>query len=905
MITSDGGRPGPSRLFLWVLKALYPREFWTANGCEILRFLQLQRRETRFQGWSGGILYHLEVGKDAFLVALRLRMTGEESAPRGSDPKPDPGGGAKPSMIDILAQDLRLAVRSLQRRAGFAVVVVGTLGLGIGATTAIFTVVNGVLLAPLPFEEPGKLVIIHETAPELGSVLAVSYPNYLDWQGEASSFESMFAFRRSEMNLTGKVDPIRLSALAVSASMFDVLGVLPFVGRGFLANEDLSGGPRAVVLSFGLWESQFGADPGLLGQNLTLDGLSYTVVGVMPESFSFPTPGQGFDLYVPIGCSEESWLEDRGSRMGVAVIGRLGQGVVIERARADLDALGARLEAAYPDSNTGLRALIRPLRGYVVRTVDGLLWAILFCVVFVLLIACTNVANLLLADAASRRREIGVMAALGASRGRIVRFLLTESVFLWLIGAGVGVGLAGAGTGMLTRWLTGEVPRIENVELSAPVLIFALGVTLATGVIFAVLPAVLAARSDPQNSIMEGGRTETGSHGQRIRRRLVVAEITLAQALLVVACLALQSLFLLTRVDLGFETENVLTLRVSLPQSRYPEAGDQSRFYLGLRDQAAAMPGVVSASIVGPLPLGNATWRNGYSVEGEEAPTAWQRQLTDVFAISADYHETMRIPLLRGRLFEDSDGRDSVRVAIVDAAFADRHWPDTDPIGKRIAWGPPGPDADWFRVVGVVGSVKHQVPGSETAVQMYFPFEHDDGTRFLAVRTEIPSERLVEPLRKAVLDLDPLQPISAVRTMDDYFTDTFSSNRIMGLLLGAFAGLAVLLASVGIYGVVSRSVTERTREVGVRMALGASRARVLGSVVRQGLAWTMMGLIWGSTLALMVAAFLEAELYGVKPLEPLGLVSASACLALISVLASYFPARKASKVEPMGALRAD
>lgn len=796
-------------------------------------------------------------------------------------------------------QDIRFASRMIRRRLGFTTVAVLTLAVGIGATTSMFSIIYGVLLKPLPYSEPENLMQMWERLPRFENA-SVAWPNFVDWREQNTVYEQIAGFRPVGMNLTGAGDPAELLVYQLSAEMFDILGVPPFLGRSFLVEEDRVGAEPVAVLTHSLWQTRFGADQSIVGRSITLDDLQYTVVGVMPRDFVFPPLEPDTDLWVPVGrfaLEENGWLE-RQNHNALQVIGRLRTGATIERARADMETIALRLEEEYPESNTGNRVHVASMYERALGDTRRPLMLLFYAVGFVLLIACANVANLLLARSAVRHREIAVRSSVGAAKSRIVRLLLTESVMLWLLGGLGGLLVANGGTRLLSSWLAGTIPRAGDVRIDGLVLAFVLCVSLFTGIIFGLVPAVRSARLDLQASLKEGTK---GAGGTRGGRGLVVAEVMLAQALLIVAGLTIHSFWLLANEDPGLDARNLLTARISLPTSRYPELSGRHDFFNQLLDRVGVLPNVVSAAAGGPLPFGLGGWQSGYQIEGEPPPEPGQTPVVEMTAASAEYHRTLGIPLLRGRFFTEADRGDAPPVAIIDETLAERHWPSANPIGQYIRQG-----GRSFEVVGVVGHVKNHGIANESLVQMYIPFEWDnDDTWSLVVKTEADPFSVISAVRNAVLELDPAQPISLVTTMRQNLESTVMTNRIQSTLLGVFAFAALLLASVGIYGVLSNATNQRRHEIGIRMAVGASSGEVLHLVVRQGFTLLAIGVPLGIVLSMLVGRLMSSELYGISSFDPASLIVAPLFLTGVAILAAYIPARRASVVDPVETLRTE
>ncbi len=726
-----------------------------------------------------------------------------------------------------------------------------TLALGIGANTALFSVVNSVLLNTLPYEEPDDLVWLHEGQPSLED-MSISYPNFVDWRDQNQSFEAIAAHRFSNFNLTGTDRPERLLAAEVSHTLFPVLRVTPLIGRNFTQDEDEPGSEPVAILSYRLWQRRFGADPDIAGGIISLDGVSYTVVGVMPHDFLYPPDTNDLELYLPIGHFAEYWLESRGRHPGIQATARLKPGVSFEQAQADMETIARRLEQEYPKTNTGHRVALQLLRVELVEDVRPAILIVLAAVGFVLLIACANVANLLLARAAVREQEIAVRTALGAGRRRIVRQLLTESVLLSLLGGAAGVLLAVLGVEALILGIPEDAsPIFRQIRMDQTVLGFTLALSFFTGLVFGTVPALLVSRSDLSESLKEGGRSTAGEGGHRLRSLLVVSEIALALVLLIGAALMMRSFFNVTEQNPGFNTGNLLTMTVSLPPAKYEEDHRQAAFFEELNERVATLPGVDSVAMSLPL-LGG--WQNVFVIEGRPAPPAGEEWLTEVMRVSPDYFETMQVLLLRGRTFTKQDREDSTPVAIVDETLADSYWPGEDPIGKRVKFGnDPGSEDPWMEVVGVVGHVKNYGVDAESRIELYVP--HRQALEWmtamsLLVRTSGPPAQLAKSVTQTVLSMDPDQPVFDVMTMEQNLGRRLTARRLSLVSLGVFAGVAILLAAVGIYGLMAYSVTQRTHEIGIRLALGAQARDVLRMMMGQGLILAGLGVGLG-----LLAAF--------------------------------------------------
>ena len=814
--------------------------------------------------------------------------------------------------------DLRYAVRILAKSPAFTAVAVLTLALGIGANTAIFSVVNAVLLRPLPYPESERLVWLSERSPNFPT-MSVSYPNFSDWRSQQQVFEEIGVYNWGNYNLTGKGQPSRLTGVRISADALAALRARSAVGRIFSNDEDKPGAPSVVVLSHALWRERFGGDANIVNQSITLDGRPYTVIGVMPAGFAFPNRT---DLWLPVGplSSEESW-KSRGNHPGLFGVARLKPGVTLEQARAGMETIAVRLDQQYPDSNKNNRIRVEPLLDDYVRNVRPALWSLLGAVALVLLIACANVANLLLARGAARQKELAVRAALGAGRRRIVRQLLTESVLLAVVGGAFGLLLAWGGVRLILAMSGDAIPRAAEVGLDSVVLAFTAGVALLTGILFGLAPAWQASRPELHDTLKDTARGTTGGRA-RLRQGLVVAEVALTLVMLAGAGLLLRSFHRLQHVNPGFSHERVLSFRLDLPEKKYETEDSQIGFYQSLIERLRVLPGVQAVSVTSRLPLGGNDWQTSFVIEGRPEPPPHERPSMEVHLVSPDYFLTMGIPLLRGRAFSDQDDRGHLRgrdlgglskgqhwmsglsAIVVDEEFARRHWPNEDAIGKRVRlpWGEKGP---LLSVVGVVGRVKLDRLNEEGGfVQAYLPFLQAPSQGMAVVmKTTLAPETLITAAREQVRALDPEQPIYDLRTLAEMRDRSIAPQRLNLTLLGIFAGIGLALALIGLYGVLAYAVAQRRREIGVRMALGAQRADVLQLVVGHGMRLVLAGLGIGLIGALALTRLLRALLFGVGPTDPVTFAATPLVLALTALLACWLPAARASKVDPMEALR--
>ncbi|HEX8635621.1 MAG TPA: ABC transporter permease [Pyrinomonadaceae bacterium] len=809
--------------------------------------------------------------------------------------------------MNTFAQDLRYGFRMLWKSPGFTLVTVLALALGIGANTAIFSVVNTVLLRPLPYPNGERIVFIGEWAQQVPE-MSVSYPNFIDWREQQQTMEQIAAFRSANYVLTGVGEPERLDGRQVSAAFFNVLGVTPALGRNFSPDEDKPGGNPVALISHGFWQRRLGADPSILNKPIQLSNESFTVIGVLPQTFEWQSP---VDVFVPIGLrSDQANMAERGNHPGIYVLGLLKPNVSVEQARTEIKAIAERLAKQYPHSNGGNSAVLDSLQARAVEDIRPALLILLAAVGFVLLIACANVANLLLARAASRSKEIAIRTALGAGRMRIIRQLLTESLLLSVMGGALGLLFAMWGIDALLAALPEDVPRliVAGIGLDAPVLVFTLGVSILTGLLFGLAPALQASKSNLNETLKDGGRTSAGVGRQRVRNLLVVSEVALSLLLLVSAGLLIKSFMRLQQTDLGFDPENVLTLRVPLPEARYKENGQVENFWDELLRRVRALPGVESAGLTRGLPM-NGGIESGVMLEGQE--TTNPREVTVAVNLYAEpgYFKAMSIPLVSGRYLSEQDTKDAPLVVMVDEMFVARFSPNADPIGKRLRIG--GDRAALRTIVGVFKHMKHYGADEEGRVEIYTPYRQVPAESFaaanrslwLAVKTKGDPTSLAPAIRNEVLQMDKDQPISNVGTMEQIVAATVAPQKFATWLLAVFAAAAMLLAAIGIYGVMAYSVTQRTHEIGIRMALGAGRRDVLRMVVSQGMKLAFIGVALGLAGAFALTRLMSSLLYGVSATDPLTYGGVSLLLASVALLACLIPARKATRVDPMIALR--
>jgi predicted permease len=812
-------------------------------------------------------------------------------------------------VIETLVQDIRYGLRQLRRNPGFTIVAIVTLALGIGATTAIFSVVEGVLLAPLPYRQPDRLVMVWEWNPQLKNVMAISYPNFLDWQHDALSFDGMAAFAWQGFNLTSPGTPAHLNGMEISTGAFATLGVKLAVGREFTPQEDRQGGEPVAIISNRLWESRYSGSPEVLGKLVTLDDVDHTIVGVLPAGFNlFGNP----DILTPLGQGDLTIRGERGSHAAMVAIARLKADLSLHQAQAEMSAVQERLDQLYPNADRGLGVRVVPLKQQIVGNVGRTLFLLLGAVVLVLLIAGANVANLLLARFAARTHEFAIRSALGASRAHLAMQMLIESTVLSLAGGGFGLLIAAFGVKPVLAVVPGSLPRGGNIGLNIPVLLFAFVIAVAVGIVFGLAPALKSSRADLQVPLREGSRGSTNIH-LRTQHILVVVEMVLTMILLVGAGLLFRTIRNLWSVKPGFDTQHVLTFRVGLSPSLSKTPADIRTAYQQLVERIRGIPGVQAADLTFLVPLSRVNNDVPFWI-GSERPAAVQTApQTLVYWTGQDYLKTLEISLLRGRFFTLEDTTKSACVTVIDSVFAHAYFKGMDPIGKTLTFGwsaPWGP----CRIVGVVGHVRHWGLGNTgqyTQAQSYLSLSQmpDPWVSLgfpqtsILVRTALDTAAVMPAIRKVVYGVGEGQPVYEIRTMQKIVSESMAGQRFPLILLGAFAGLALLLASVGLYGVISYSVTQRTREIGIRMALGAEKSHVLRMVIRQGLKLALIGVAIGIAGALALARFLSSMLYGVNPTDPLTFIAVSLILITIALVACYIPARRAANVDPMVALR--
>jgi putative ABC transport system permease protein len=820
------------------------------------------------------------------------------------------------SLFAALSQDVRYAVRLLARTPGFTIVAVLILALGIGANTSIFSVVSAVLLRPLPFAEADRLAFLWEvsTAGNFTGNSTVSPANYVDWKARSRSFEDMALYNGlQEYNLTGDGEPEHIGAIVATTNLFSILRLTPILGRAFGPGDDGASAAPVVVLSRTLWVRRFGADPGIIGRDIFLDGAKHTVIGVVPPAFNYPS--KRAEVYVPASFTPEQ-LAQRDNHSDW-VVGRLKPGVTLAEAQAEMNAVANSLETDYPQSNKNLGVAVVPLREDLAKgssllgesDVRDTLFVLLCAVAAVLLITCANVANLLIARGTARRKELAIRQALGANRLRVLRQLLTESIVLASLGLVVGVAFSAVSLGYLSRLVPGTLPNGTAPALDARVLGFTCGVTFFTALLFGAGPALAAARVDFANAVTRGVGRGAGTRGALARNALVTGEIALTVVLLAAAGLLLRSYARLLDVDPGFRPDHVLVAETDWSPSKYGDAASRKAFYADVLERTRALPGVVSAGFVTNPPLTFIGGRAFIMAEGQPPPPQGEivRNIASIRGVSAGYLETLGVPLIRGRGFDSRDSTDAAPAAVINDAMARMRWPGEDPVGRRFKLGFPG--APWMTVVGVVGDMKQMGLDAAPFPEFYTPVEQTviesfAWPRYLVVRTKDDPMSLATAVREVVHAVDPDQPVG-VRSMSDVFDAAVGNRATQLTLVGGFAGLGLLLAAIGLFGVLSYTVARRTSEIGLRMALGAQRANVVGSVVRSALLTAVVGLAIGLAGALALSRLLASSLFGVQPTDPATLAAVSAVVLVVALVASYVPARRAADVDPVSALRTE
>jgi putative ABC transport system permease protein len=820
--------------------------------------------------------------------------------------------------VETLLQDIRYSARTLLKTKGFTAAAVLALALGIGANSAIFSVINAVLLRPLPYLSPDRLVIVSETdmqPPVSSDRLPAAPANFVDWREQNQVFENIGACANNIFNITGAGEPERIMGMFATAGLFDVLGVKPVLGRVYRGEEDKPGGDRVVILSHSLWQRRFGSEAGVLEKTIVLNNEPYTIIGVMPPGFQSVTripDGVALadsELWIPLGSTANAaeFISNRDIHL-LAVVARLKPGVTRDQAQSEMTTIASRLEQTYPDTNTGLGASVTPMHEEVVGKTRPMLLVMVGAVGFVLLIACANVANLLLARSAGRQKEIAIRTALGATRSRLIRQLLTESLLLSVVGGVVGILLALWGVDILRAVGPRDIPRLRDVGLDAGVVGFTLAVSILTGMVFGFAPAFQASKPDLNGALKEGSRGSTGSFSRSsLRSLLVVTEVALALVLLIGAGLMIRSFVRLQQVSPGFNAENVLTMDLALSVNKYAKPEQQAAFIQNVLQKIESLPGAQAAGITSSLPLGRGDSSGPFRFEGLPTPAPGEAPTASFRAVSPHYFEAMGIALMKGRAFTEQDRAGAPDVMIINEALARRYFPDEDPVGKRLIGNRLqllGGDEVTREIVGVVADVRHFGLDAEARPEMYFPYNQDPWPgAYVAVRAASDPAAMAAAIRNQIWAVDKDQPIYNVKVMGRRVAESTMQRRFNMLLLAVFASVALALAAVGVYGVMSYSVTQRTHEIGIRMALGAQSADVLKLVVSQGMALALAGVGVGLGAALALTRLMSSLLYGVSATDPVTFAVIPLVLTGVALVACFVPARRATKVDPMIALR--
>lgn len=875
--------PRLARLFMWLVLPASEDEYFLGDLDE-----EFQQR-VRAAGSSQARRWYWT---QAFGAPGWWRLTSPDFAP----PHAEIGTG---EIMFSLVQDVRYAFRSLTKSTSLMVFALAALALGIGANTAVFSVVNGILLKPLPYAEPERLVRLWDSNSNLPR-FSVTPGNFLEWEKQNTVFTELGAYREDGFSLSGEGVPERVIGARITAGLLPVLGVSPVIGRLFTADEDRPGAVRVVLLGHDLWQRRFGGDGGIVGRDVRIEGEPHTVVGIMPENFCVPI--EGAELWIPYALDASK--ADRGSHF-LRVLGRLKSESTIEDARAEMNRIAQKLEEQYPE-NKGWRVTILPMDESITGNVGSTLWIMLGTVALVLMIASANVANLLLARSVSRRKEIALRLSLGASRGRLLRQLLVESLVLSIGGGLLGIGLAAIGLHLLKTEAPGNIPRLADVSIEPQVLAFTIVISLATGLLFGVMPALRGSRLDLSESLKIASHGSTaGRRDHRAGRVLVVAQIATAMVVVISSSLMLRTLWNLGAADPGFQTEGRLTFGINLNSGRYAEIPARSAIITEITDRVRDLPGVRNAAATHRLPMtGNSSFGLA-QIEGKPEPQPGQSIAVIYRSITPDYFDVMGIPLLRGRTFDRRESQESDQksggVVIINQRMAAQFWPGEDPLGRRIRSGPQSP---WLTVVGIVANSKENTLDTDGLVGMYLPYSVVPVQAMtVVVHTATAPENVAAAIRQEIQKLDPDLAIAGMRPLGDVVAASVGERRFTAALLTIFAGIALLLAAAGIYGVLAYAVNQRIREIGVRMALGANRRTVLKQVINEGLRLILPGIAVGTLGALAATRLLSSLLFGVTADDPVTFLAIAAFLTLIGMLACYLPARKAASVDPLVALR--
>jgi len=869
------------------------------------RIRSLFRQRTVEDELDHELLFHAEQQRDKY---VKSGMTLNEAARLvriefgGIDQvKEDCREARGVQLMETLLKDVLYALRTLRKTPGFTCVALLTLGLGIGVNTAIFSIVDGVLLRPLPYKDPASLIAMNETTPRVGTI-SVSYLDFQDWRAQSHSFSEMAAVSSVGFNLAGIDQPEHLTGEAVSPNYLSMLGVRPVLGRDFDASEGNAGTAPVVLLSYQLWQSKFGGQSDALGRTISLNDRGFTIIGVLPPDFRSMNK---VDMMEPLGVwlTNNSDAAERGSRGDMVVVGRLASPASFGQARAEMEGIAVRLVQAYPGTNGQFGIILQPVREVFVSGLRPAILILFGAVIFVLLIACANVANLFLIRGAGRTKEIALRIALGASRGRIIRQLLAESFVLAILGGVFGLALAAAGINGIARLIPMGMLSGADIKLNGMVLLFAGVAVVLSALLFGLAPAVQATKPGVQSELKDGGRS-TAAEQNRWRAVLAVAEVSLALVLLVGAGLMMKSLYRLLAVDPGVRSDRVLTMEMSLRKSQYDKDVTKLNFWQQTAERVRALPGVESVALGTAIPLTDDHSRSDVTIEGMALPKPGSFPHPDSHIVSPGYAHTLGVPVLRGREFEDADTENAPPVTMINARMAREYFPKENPVGKRIKFGHPSDPSKWMTIVGVVGDTRLYGLANPSRLEIYVPFRQDvPGHMYLVVKSAMDPGALTSAIRGAVREIDKDQAIYSISTMDQLIVNSVSTRRITLILLGLFSTLALVLAAIGIYGVISYSVAQRTHEIGIRMALGAQRTDVMRMVLAQGARIVGAGVVIGLAASLGLTRLLANLLFSVSTADPLTFSAVALTLILVAMLASYIPARRTLRVDPIVALR--
>jgi len=806
------------------------------------------------------------------------------------------------AFVETMLQDLRFAFRMLRKKPSFTIAAVLTLALGIGATTAIFSVVNAMLLKPLPYANASQLIVVTGTSARIPD-FSISLPDFLDYQKQSSTFSDMAASIQLGLSLSGVSQPQFINGYYVTHNFLSTLGVHPMIGRDFLPEEDQPGTAPVVLLSYKLWQSKMQGDPKVVGRTMQLDERSYTIIGVLPKSFFFLDTA---DLLAPSGTFPAPRLfTDRGNHGDTDVIGRMAPGMKLPQVKVEFDSLASQLAASYPSTNTGYGVKLTPIRDVYVSDTSSALLILFGAVIFVLLIACANVANLYLVRGAERTKEIAVRLAFGASRSRVVRQMLTESLLLAFLGGGLGAVLGIWSVAGLERLAPAGTLMAMDTHIDGTVLGFVGAIVLFVSIAFGLMPALHATRPDVQEALKDGGRSSTPSaKQQRLRGALAISETALALVLVIGAGLMLKSLYRLLEVSPGFQQDHVLTMRIDLPRVRYPKVPAALNFWQQILDRVKALPGVESAAVGTVVPFAGDHRRTDITIDGQPVPEIGSFPHPDYHSVSSDYFSAMKIPLLRGRAFTDADSENAQLVGVINSTLAKRYWPDDDPIGKQFLFGHPSSTNNWVRIVGVVPDTKIYGLANPARIEVYVPYRQKASSNMtLIVRSAADSAGLTAEVESQIAAVDKDQAVTEISTMSQLVDNSVSTQHATLILLGLFSALALVLASIGIYGVMAYSVAMRTHEIGIRIALGAQKRDVLRMVMGQGVRLAFAGVAIGVIAALALTRLLSSLLFSVSANDPVVFICVPVLLILVTLVACYIPAMRAMRVDPMVALR--